>query len=221
MDKEIEAAGVRMAMVLMLTWLYSIKVRSKQLFFFLFLITFSLGQIFAFSSYFVEIDYNNSIDYFYYIGNSLFILSYIFLTIRVLKDLNITHVLKRFWIHLVILLILDIFCVVILSDFTIKILTDFEFSLEVFYNMIIMTLLTIAMINYMSKNTQKSMNLLLGAIFIFFSEVIQMTYFYVSEINILNVICSLFLVLAFLFFYLQARTPLETEHDTLHQNIRA
>jgi hypothetical protein len=206
--------------LLLLTLLYCVNIESKRLFFFLFLLCFLFGEIVNFMSYFVEFDIETSIDYFYYLVNGLYILSYVFLTIRVLTDIEIKVVLKKFWIHLIILVVLDVFCVMILSDTTEKMLTGSQVSLEFLYNSVIMLLLTFAMINYMSKNTQKSMNLLLGAIFMFFSEVIQMTYFYISEIHILNVICSLFLVLAFLFFYLQARIPYESEQKAIQQDLR-
>ena len=220
MNHEIEAAGARALLVLLLTWLYCIKVQSKRLYFFLFLIFFSLAEVIVFISYFVDIDYETTTDYFYYLANGLYILSYVFLIIRVLNDMDIKNIIKKFWIHLTILIVLDIFCIEILSGTTEKYFSNYEFSTEFIYNTVIMLLLTVAMINYMSKNTQKSMNFLLGAIFIFFSEVIQMTYFYISDKNILNVMCSLFLVLAFLFFYLQARMPAETEQNTIQHDLQ-
>ena len=220
MNLEFEAAGARVAMVILLTLLYYLNVKSKSLFFFLFLVCFLLGEIVNFTSYLVEIDTQTTNDYFYYLVNGLYILSYIFLTVRILKEMDLKNVIRKFWIHLIILIVLDIFCLIILADTTEKILTKSQFSIEFLYNLVIMLLLTFAMINYISKNTQKSMNLLLGAIFIFFSEVIQMTYFYISEINILNVMCSLFLVLAFLFFYLQASIPYESEQQAIQQDLR-
>ncbi|MEZ4792058.1 MAG: hypothetical protein R2783_00840 [Gelidibacter sp.] len=220
LNLEFQAAGTRALLVLLLTVLYCIKVQPKRLYFLLFLLCFTFAELLNFVSWFVEIDYQTTPDYFYYLDNGLYILSYIFLIIRVLKDMEIKQVLRKFWIHLLILTVLDVFCVVILSGTTEKLLSAHETSLEFVYNCIIMILLTVSMINYMSKNTQKSMNLLLGAIFIFFSEVIQMTYFYISDINILNVMCSLFLVLAFLFFYLQARIPIESEQLAIQRNFQ-
>lgn len=220
MGQELQAAGARVSLLLLLTALYCFKISSKKLFFFLFLIFFSIAELIGFISYFVEIDYETTPDYFYYIGNAFYILAYVFLIIRILREMDVTNVFRKFWIHLVILTVLDIFCVVILSGTTEKLFSNHEFSMEFLYNIVIMTLLTVAMINYMDRNSQKSMNLLLGAIFIFFSEVIQMTYFYISNINILNVMCSLFLVLAFLFFYLQARIPMDIEQNSIQQDLQ-
>lgn len=220
LNLEVQAAGARVSLVLLLALLYYYKVPSKRLFFILFLLCFSIAELIGFISYFIEIDYDTTPDYFYYLANGFYILSYVFLVTRVLSQMDIKNILKRFWIHLIILTILDIFCVLILSGTTEKLLSFNESSLEFVYNAIIMILLTVAMINYMAKNSQKAMNLLLGAIFIFFSEVIQMTYFYISDIPILNVMSSLFLVLAFLFFYLQARIPFETEQSTIRQDFQ-
>lgn len=219
-ELDVEAAAARAVLVITLTIFYYVTIQEKRLFFFLFLLAFSLAEIMNFSSWLVEIDYSITPDYFYYGTNMLFILSYIFLIIRILEDMNVKEIVSKFWIHIIILIVLDVFSVVIVSGTTEKRLSSSQYSLEFFYNSVIMVVLTVAMINYISKNTQKSMNLLLGAIFIFFSEVIQLTYFYISEINILNVICSLFLVLAFLFLYLQARIPAETEHNAIGQDFQ-
>ncbi len=67
-----------------------------------------------------------------------------------------------------------------------------------------MLLLTVTVINYMNRHTKKAMNLLVGAICIVFSEVIQVAYYYVSNENILSVMYSVLLVFAFFFFYLQS-----------------
>lgn len=215
---EFHAGGTRVLLVLLLTVLYCVKVKPKRPLFFLFLTTFGLAEFVGFSSWFINIDYSTTTDYFYYLANGLFILSYLFLIMRIIQDMNLKQVLSKFWIHLIVLIVLDVFCVIIVSGTTEKLLSKQEYTMEFVYNSVIMILLTVAMINYMSKNSQKSMNLLLGSIFIFFSEVIQMTYFYISDITILNVMCSLFLVLAFLFFYLQARMSedIPEEHNIRH-----
>lgn len=219
MKFEFQASGARALLVFLLTALYFINVKPKRLLFFLFLLNFSLAEILNFISWFVIIDYSSNPDYFYYGVNALYILSYIFLILRIIWDINIRQVLSKFWIHLIILIVLDVFCVIIVSGTTEKVLAPPQYIMEFIYNSVIMLLLTVAMINYISKNSEKSMHLLIGSIFIFFSEVIQMTYFYISNITILNVISSLFLVFAFLFFYLQARMPEEMEHHDMQRDV--
>ncbi|MEZ4856525.1 MAG: hypothetical protein R2812_08645 [Gelidibacter sp.] len=213
---ELQAAGVRALLLLLLTALYCNKVKHKRLFFFLFFIAFALAETLNFFSLFIKVGTNN-VDYSYYLVNSLYILSYIFLIIQVIKGMDVKDVIRKFPLHIIILVILDISSVLVVTNTTKSQLNNHEYSLEFVYNAVIMLLLTVALINYIHKDDKKSMNLLLASIFIVFSEVIQLTYFYVAEINILNVFCSLFLVLAFLFFYLQARLPYQLKPNELHK----
>jgi hypothetical protein len=156
---------------------------------------------------------DNGADLFYYFTNSLYILSYIFLIIKVLGDMNLKEIIRKFPIHIIVLLALDVFCVITVTETTKGLLSNAEYALEFSYNAVIMLLLTVTLINYIYREDKKSMNLLIGSIFIVFSEVIQLAYFYISAINILNVICSLFLVLAFIFFYLQSRLIYQNNDD--------
>jgi hypothetical protein len=65
---------------------------------------------------------------------------------------------------------------------------------------------------------------LIGTIFIVFSEIIQLAYFYVLESNDLSATYATFLVMAFLFFYLQSQlhpakhfSELQDENFTISQ----
>ena len=80
----------------------------------------------------------------------------------------------------------------------------FDAIIEVVYNTVVMLLLTITLINYISYDTKKAMNLLIGAICIVFSEVIQVAYFYITGENILGIVYSVLYVIAFILFYLQS-----------------
>ena len=68
-----------------------------------------------------------------------------------------------------------------------------------------MVLLSVALLNYLDKDTNKAMLFLIGAIFIVFSEIIQMAYFYIVDSNDLSATYATFLVMAFLFLYLQSQ----------------
>lgn len=214
---DVQAAAARAILVILLCVLYYIKVQEKRFLFLMFLVSFALGEILNFSSYFV-IPAEGELDFYYYGANILYIISYIFLIIRVMQNMHLKKVISKFWMHIVILAVLDVFCVNIVSGTTEDVLTMPQSWLEYIYNSVIMFLLTVAMINYISKNSQKAMNILLGAIFIFFSEVIQYTYFYISEVTVLNVVCSLFLLLAFFFFYLQSRIGIEEENNEISRD---
>ncbi|MCL8007464.1 hypothetical protein M8845_08495 [Gelidibacter japonicus] len=218
-ELEVEAAGIRALMLILLTALYYIRVKNRRLFFFLFLITFAIAEILNFIGWLVPIVPIDDLDYMYFIGNSLYILSYSFLIVRILSSMNLLEIVRKLPFHLLILIVLDVFCVIVVTNTAMDRLNYYEYLVELVYNSVIMILLTVALINYILKNDKKAINLLIGSIFIFFSEIIQLAYFYVSNINLLNVFCSLFLVLAFVFFYLQSRLSYEPQEDSLYGDL--
>lgn len=218
-ELEVEVAGIRALMLILLTALYYIRVKNRRLFFFLFLITFAIAEILNFIGWLVPIVPIDDLDYMYFIGNSLYILSYSFLIVRILSSMNLLEIVRKLPFHLLILIVLDVFCVIVVTNTAMDRLNYYEYLVELVYNSVIMILLTVALINYILKNDKKAINLLIGSIFIFFSEIIQLAYFYVSNINLLNVFCSLFLVLAFVFFYLQSRLSYEPQEDSLYGDL--
>lgn len=220
-ELEVEAAGIRALLLMFLTVLYYIRVKNKSIYFFLFLITFSIAEILNFIGWLVPLVPDNRVDYMYFIVNSLYILAYSLLTVQILTSMNLVEIVKKLPFHLIILIILDVFCVIVVTNTAIGRLNYYEYFVELVYNSVIMILLTVALINYIHKNDKKAINLLIGSIFIFFSEVIQLAYFYVSSNNLLNVFCSLFLVLAFVFFYLQSRLSYEPQEESLYSDLLA
>ena len=142
--------------------------------FFYFLLFFSIGELSSLFGYYAKDSY--FIDsLLYYVGNSLFIIAYIFLILEILKSMNIKNVFNRFTTYILILAALDIYSIILVTDIAIK--SDylqgfFDYLTEIAYNTVIMLLLSITLINYISRHTKKAMNLLLGALSIVFSEVI-------------------------------------------------
>lgn len=197
---------VRGLILPLLTILYCISGKSKSNYFFYFLIFYALAEFLGVFSYFAY--YSIVIDnILYYGGNLAYITAYIFLILEVYKSINLKSVINRFPVHIIILLVLDIYSVYLVSEIAVK--SDFlsgilDYTIEIVYNIVIMLLLTITLINYISRDSKKAMNLLLGSLCIVFSEVMQVAYFYVSDKNILNVTYSVLLIFAFCFFYIQA-----------------
>ena len=218
-ELEVEASAIRALLLVFLTVLYCYKVKEKRFLFLSFLITFTVADILTFIGWLIPITPIDQIDYSYYIANSLYIIAYSFLIAQILNSLNLFEVIRKYPLHVFVLIVLDVFSVIVVTNTAVHKLSFHEYYMEFVYNAIIMILLTVALINYIHKNDKKSINLLLGSIFIFFSEVIQLAYFYISDINILNVICSLFLVLAFLFFYLQAKLTYQPQENAIHQDL--
>lgn len=200
-----EATALSSVMLMVLTWLYFKSTENKSLYFFMFLVTFTMAHSLNFITYYTPKIEPGGIDYWYFLNNILYILSYIFLIIKIIKSLNVTKILKEFTIPVIILLVLDVFCVILISDTTEKILTSYEFVLEFVYNGVVMALLSVALINYMYRNDNKSMLFLIGSIFIVFSEIIQLAYFYILDDSNLGLLYAFLWFVAFLFYYMQSQ----------------
>ena len=203
---ELEGAAVSALMFILLTVLYCKWTEDKSKYFFGFLVTFSIAHLLSYSAYYGPIIEEGETDYYYYGANILYIISYIFLIAKIASSINIKEVFKGLAIPIVILFLLDVFCVVLVTDTTRGELSIYEYTLEFIYNAVIMALLSVALIDYMYRNDNKSMQFLLASICIVFSEIIQLAYFYIlkNDKN-LGFIYSFFLVVAFLFFYLQSQ----------------
>lgn len=204
---EVEGAAISALMLVILTILYCKWTATKSSYFFWFLVIFTFAHLLSYSAWYGPEFKEGEIDYYYYSANILYIISYLFLIIRMAIELKFKQVLRELSIPIVILIILDVFCVVLVTDTTKgALITNYQYALEFVYNAVIMALLSIALINYMYRNDNKSMLFLIGSICIVFSEIIQLAYYYIliNDKN-LGFIYSFFLVAAFLFFYLQSQ----------------
>ncbi|MDO5981195.1 hypothetical protein [Flavivirga spongiicola] len=187
--------------------IYVIFAERKNTFFLLFIICYSvsdlMGVIIPYVPSSKEIDLNQ-IDYF--VGNILFILAYVFLVVKIGKSLSLIYVFRNFKIHLVVLTILNVYLVyvlqVILSP-SISMLN--EYYLEMIYNIVMLLLLSVALLNYFYRDNKKSLYLFIGALCIVFSEVMQVAYFYIAERSLLNFISTTLTLIAFYFFYQQSK----------------
>ena len=202
---DIQASGIGALMLVLLTILYAISKAPKRKYFFAFLIVFTITEIIDFFTWFTPPLEMNELDYFYYIANILYIVSYLFLILNLIIDLNLKLLIAEFKIPIIILIVLDIFSVMVISSTTENALNSYQFILEFVYNAVIMVLLSVALLNYMYRNDNKSMLLLVGCIFIMFYEIIQLAYFYVLDDNELSIIFSMLLVIAFTLFYVQSQ----------------
>lgn len=202
---EVEGAAVSAVMLVLLTTLYCAWTKDKNKYFFWFLVVFTIAHILSYSAWYAPKIEEEQVDYYYYGANILYIISYLFLITKITTELKIRKVFSELAIPVVILIVLDVFCVVLVTDTTKGTLSSYEYTLEFIYNAVIMTLLSVALISYMYRNDNKSMLFLVGSICIVFSEIIQLAYYYILDDNDLGFIYSFFLVVAFLFFYLQSQ----------------
>lgn len=200
------ASFVRPAIIPLLTIAYLLKFKDISSFFFLFLFSFSLSEIVGTLGYFA---YDNVIidNFQYYTGNILYIMAYLFLILEIYKHLNIRKLIKQFPMHLLVLFVLDIYCIVLVSKISITsgyMIYNIEFIIEVIYNSAIMLLLTIAVINYLSNDSNKSMSLLIAALCMLFAEVLQVAFYYVEYVPVLEIVSNMLLIIAFVLFYIQS-----------------
>ncbi|APY07450.1 hypothetical protein BWZ20_03665 [Winogradskyella sp. J14-2] len=202
---EAQGAAVSAVMFVLLTILYCRWTKDKSKYFFWFLVIFTIGHLLSYASWYVPLIEEGEIDYYYYCSNILFIVAYLCLIIKVLSSINIGKAFRELSIPIIILIVLDVFCVVIVTDATGGILSTYEYILEFVYNGVTMALLSVALIDYMYRNDNKAMLFLIGSICVVFSEIIQLAYYYIIDDKNLGFIYSFFLVVAFVFFYLQSQ----------------
>ncbi len=214
---EVSASVVAATMFILLTYLYHITTFDKRRYFLLFLIAFSLGKILEAYTY-VFVDVNSEPDYGYYISNGLYMLSYTFLIIQCISSMNMKVVLSKFFVTIAILIVLGVFCVTLITETTQSIFNFSEYLLEFVYNAIIMILLSLSLINYMYRDSKKAILFFIASMFIFFSEMIQMAYYYIAELEFLAAIYSVFLVSAFAIFYVQSQLKLEAPRASYFEN---
>lgn len=200
-----KGAAVSIIMFVLLTILYFKWTEKKSKFFLWFLALFTLGNMIDLTSYYFPIYEVTGVDYFYFLGNAFYILAYVFLITKVVIGLDFKKVFRELPIPIIVMIVLDVFCVILVTDTAEHELTLYEYALEFLYNTIIMILLSVALINYMYRNDNKSMLFLIGSIFIVFSEIIQLAYFYILDDHNLSIVYSLFFIIAFVFFYLQSQ----------------
>ncbi|GGI58411.1 hypothetical protein [Winogradskyella haliclonae] len=202
-------------LLLLLTYLYrrSIDLKTKKRPYFLyFLIAFTISEILSLSSNYILL-VTETVNYDYYLGNFFYMLAYVFLILRCMLTMKFKAIVKQFPVTLIILAVLGVFCVTLITETAQTKLETPEYITEFLYNIIVMTLLSVALISYMDKGDNKSMLFLIGSMFIFFSEMIQLAYYYVADMTHLAAIYSVFLVLAFVFYYLQSSLKHQRQTD--------
>lgn len=190
---------IRALIVPLLTFLYLInKEIKKSIFLISFFVLYSISELMEFG---VEV-FSNDIIYFY--GNSFYIMSYVFLILEVFSNMNSKSFFKKYALQVIILLILDIVCVYYLTD-----VTGFEYSFELLfefvYNIVIMFMMSLALLNFFSRMTHKSMYLFLGIFCLVASEMLTVAYYYIDSKVIFSNTFSVLFLLGFAFVYHQSR----------------
>lgn len=194
------ALQISVLIIPLITLLYFIAIEKKTLFFSLFLICYSIPELMLFIK--DEMVYET----YYYICNTLCVLAYLFLLIEIYKSLSIQVIAKRFKLQITVLTFLSFYMgYVLFKIISPYLIVSLEYFLEITYNILILLVLSVSLLNYFYKDNKKSLFLFLGALCIVFSEVINMAYLYISNQNALNFMFVSLFVLAFYFLYQQSK----------------
>lgn len=212
---DVVAYNLDCLIVPLIAFAYVIFAKRKNIFFLLFILCYSASDLMGLVIYYIpssEVVNWDDIDYF--VGNSLFILAYVFLVVKISKSLNLLYVFRNFKIHLVVLTVLNVYLVYVLQVILSPNLDMLnEYYLEMMYNIVVLLLLSVALLNYFYRDNKKSLYLFIGALCIVFSEVMQVAYFYIAERSLLNFISTTLTLIAFYFFYQQSRLLNEVNEE--------
>ncbi|WP_139000498.1 hypothetical protein [Hyunsoonleella aestuarii] len=188
-----------------ITVLYITNYKPKICCFALFLILFSLAEIVSILSLLPVVESKVPYLLIYYTCNGLYATAYSFLVFNIIRTLNIRVIARNFYIHLFVLAILNSYLLYVLFKIMSPFILDIgEIFIEIAYNIAILMVLSASLINFIYKDTQKSLLMFLGSLCIVFSEVIQLAYLYISSKILLDILYTILLVAAFYFFYKQA-----------------
>jgi len=188
-----------------ITLIYFITIRDKSKYFTLFLVIYSISD-------FINIrDQDELYELIYFACNTLYIISYVFLLLEILKFISLKGILKAFPIHIGVLLLLNFYIIFVMTTIINPI--DFETEhlsyvrvVEHLYNFVLLSLLSISFLNYLFHESHKALLLFCGCLLITFSEFLLIGYYYLSEkMEILGLISTLFNVLAFILFFYQSK----------------
>ncbi len=195
------------AIVPLITVLYLLFIKRKSKLFLLFLIFYSVSDLLGVVIANLPYDESQNLYNFeYYVCNGLYILAYIVLVVKIASSLNLMHVVKYFKIHILVLSVLNIYLLYVLhAIIDPNLVFESDYYLELTYNIVVLVLLSVALLNYFYRDNKKSFYLFLGALCIVFSEVMDIAYIYVAQRCFLNFLGTTLALGAFYFFYQQSK----------------
>ena len=160
----------------LITITYFMGDHKKQTLFIVFLLAYSISDLMV-----LIVNYIPYLVY-DYVGNGLYIIAYLSLLVKMLKSLSFFEIVKNFKLHLIVLIALNIYIAYVLQ----VIINPYvsmtnEYIVEIIYNISMLLLLSVSLLNYFYKDNKKALFMFLGSLSIVFSEVIGVAYIYVGE----------------------------------------
>lgn len=187
--------------------MYIFFVKNKNIYFLLFLLFYAVADAFVLILEFFPAEKRPLLgNYKYFVANSMYIIAYTLLFVKIVKSLCISHLFKNFKIHIIVLTILNLYLLYVLQVIVEpNIVMNIDYYFEMLYNIVTLLLLSAALLNYFHKDTQKSLYLFLGVLCIVFSEVIDIAFIYVAKRSVLSFLATTLSLGAFCFLYYQSK----------------
>ncbi len=183
----------------LVTVFYFLSVKQKSFLLSGFFVIYSISNILTLLRSYTSYEFN------YYVGNFLYILAYVFLIFEIGRFLSLQKLVKRYFVHFIILLLLSGYLVYVLNFIVDPFLSaSNEKYIEFSYNLVLVILLSVSLLNYLVNDNTKSLLLFLGVLAIVFSEIIWVATMYISQLKLLHVLVLVLYFLAFYFFYKQS-----------------
>ena len=201
------AEGVSALFLPVLTLGYFCNVKKRSLYFILFLVLYSISDLMTI------ISGSLSHDVLYFLGNSLYILAYLALTVEIGKNLSFQYIIKNYLFSIIVLFLLNTYIAyVLLQVVNPYLILGAAYILEIVYNISMLMILSLALLNYFYKNdSRKAFYILIGTICIVFAEVINVAYLYITHKNLLNFFTISLGLVGFYFLYEQSKLKYKME----------
>lgn len=191
----------------LITLMYWFAIEKRSRLFFWFLLCYSVSDVIGLLLFVVPLENEQKLyDFEYYLGNLLYIFSYLFLVIKISESLNFRDLLAYFKTHVIALLVLYVYLVFVLQGLIEdKLYEESDYYFELIYNIVSIALLPISLLNYLYNDNKKALMLFGGSLCIVFSEIIDVAHIYVLDFRVLNFLSTTFALIAFYLFYQQSK----------------
>lgn len=195
---------LELLIVPVLTIIYFIKAKIKESIFSFFIVLYSIGDFIRI------IDLSRIHNITYYICTTLFIISYVFLILYIIKTINFQDLLKRYRLEIFILISLMVYMIYVLikifkpESFEIKYKLSVQI-IELTYNLVLMFLLTTSFLNYIQNTNKKHLFLFIGCVIIMLSELILIGFYYIDNNIKLSYLSTILYLLGFLVLFYQSQ----------------
>ncbi len=142
----------------------------------------------------------------YYIYTVVNILGYVFLIIYILRQFNFKKLILNFYPYIIVLTVLNVYILYTLNSMLevdkVKNMTLLAVIFESVYNVVVLTILTLSLLNYLYKEYSKeAFYLLLACLGISFSDIVQLFYLYTDAISAIFVAHSVLELVAYFFLF--------------------